>query len=121
MKESSELWLQLARCLAWRLSVNDLQRELDYPGSPCAGDNSPGRWSGTLSTGRAARQVKICVIEDVVELGTELYLQPLHRSTETLVDGEICLVERRSASGIARQSAERRQQRAAGIGDGRQL
>jgi hypothetical protein len=41
------------------------------------------------------------VIEDVIELGTKLDLQPLDRGAETLVDGEICLVQRRSAAGIA--------------------
>src|ERR1700742_3495420 len=102
--KSSEPDGQLARCFALSALVDDLQSELNDARSEGAGDDAAGRWGGTLCARGTAGQIEVGVIEDVVELRTKLHLQPLHGGLEALVDGEIGLVERRSASGIARQS-----------------
>src|SRR5580698_1901242 len=87
-----------------------LQRELHYARSPGAGDDSACRRRETLSARRTARQVEVGVVEEIVELRAKLDLQPLNGSAEAFVDGEICLIQRRSASRVARQSSEGRLQ-----------
>src|SRR5580698_7534219 len=60
----------------------------------CAAD-AKGLRRGSLCAADSAGQIEVGVVEDVIELRAELYLQALDRRVELLVEGEIRLIEGR--------------------------
>jgi len=93
--------------------VEDLQAELEDARLEGAGDLSTGGgavelrccsrggWCAESAAEPAGRKVEVGVVEDVVGLGAELNLEAFHWSVEGLVEGEVGLVERGRAAGVA--------------------
>jgi len=99
-------------------SVEDLEAELNDPRGERAGDltvGGGGRGDGRdrhrasprhcssrpLGGADSARQIVIRVIEDVIELGAEFYLQALDGCRELFVQSQVGLVETRPAARVA--------------------
>ena len=97
-----------------------LQRTGDDAAAQAGGRGSAVVSAGDGAAARAARQVEVCMVEDVVELRTELDLDPLDGGVELLVEVQIGFVEGRRPAVVLGQAAERagdgaaREQRAAG-------
>src|ERR1700679_2029429 len=115
----------LSSSAVWCALVDNLQAELDDAWLEGAGDLSAtvgnsscdggdrhrgaspeGLRRGALGSADGAGKVEVGVVEDVVELCAEFDLQALEGRVELLVEGEVSLVEGRSAARIAAGIAE---------------
>jgi len=91
-----------------KLLVNDFQAKLDDArlegtgnGATAGGIVNAG-CGGERSAQTACRQVKVGVVENVVEFGAELDLQALDRGIEALVEVKVGFEESGRAAGVAR-------------------
>src|SRR5450631_483369 len=119
--------LQVPSGLISVASVNDLQSELEDSWLKGARNLSATGWTagnrrhwngaagrgscrcGALRSADVARQIKVRMVEQVVDLGPELHLQILNRCVELLVDIEIGFIKHRRPARVARPRPERTQ------------